>query len=101
MEQPTNNRSQKLSWYDAEEGRASHPLEACVELTLLLHSWQWTALEQAAARQGLTIGQLVRRLLTACLAPMDAARVTKDGSEPADAARSLIRIDEIMAGLTQ
>ncbi len=35
----------------------------CVELSLLLPAEQWAALEQAARRQGMTVGHLLRRLV--------------------------------------
>ncbi len=38
-----------------------------MELMLLLPSWQAAALERAARQQGLTSGQLTRRLITAYL----------------------------------
>ena len=42
--------------------------EDCVEFPLLLSAWQCAALERAATRQGLTIGQLLRQLIAALLA---------------------------------
>ncbi len=39
------------------------PEGAVVEVPLLMSDWQMAALERAAHRQGLTAGELVRRLL--------------------------------------
>jgi hypothetical protein len=47
--------------------------DAVVELTLLLPSQQLEALEGAASRQEVTVGQLLRRLVRDGLAAMDDA----------------------------
>src|SRR5260370_4259692 len=52
-------------------GEANHrprPGEECVELSLLLPAGQWVTLEQAASRQRVTVGQLLRGLLCGFLA---------------------------------
>lgn len=41
--------------------------DKCVELALVMPGRQWAALERAAHRQGLTMGQLLRRLIAAQL----------------------------------
>jgi hypothetical protein len=48
---------------DAEERRPPSRQEEYVELLLLETGWQRAALETVAKRQGLTIGQLLRRLI--------------------------------------
>lgn len=48
-----------------------------MELPLLVSSRQCAALEKAAQRQGLTIGQLLRRLIAAHLAEPDAGLPAK------------------------
>jgi hypothetical protein len=42
--------------------------EEFAELVLLLSNWQLETLERAASRRGLTMGQLLRRLIRDCLA---------------------------------
>ena len=44
-----------------------HPEEECVELAMLLPRWQFDVLASRAGRQGLTVGQLTRRLIRAFL----------------------------------
>jgi hypothetical protein len=75
---------------DRNEGELpSRPRQACVELSLLVPTWQWEALERAAHDQGLTIGQLLRRLIAAHVAAADDRRLrwqTYTGEEATDEA---------------
>ena len=41
------------------------------ELSLLLPAWQVSALEQAAQAEGITVGQLLRRLVNKTLAQLN------------------------------
>jgi hypothetical protein len=52
---------------DGEDHPPPHPEDEGVELPLLVPGWQCAALEREAADQGLTIGQLLRRLIAAHL----------------------------------
>jgi len=45
------------------EDTSPPPGEECLELPLLLPAWQLALLERAASHQGLTVGQLLRRLI--------------------------------------
>ena len=54
--------------HDTKESPSAPRTERCIELPLLMPSWQWAALEEAARRRGLTVGQLVRRLIADSLA---------------------------------
>lgn len=54
--------------HDTKEAPSSPRTERCIELRLLMPGWQWAALEEAARRRGLTVGQLLRRLIAAYLA---------------------------------
>jgi hypothetical protein len=56
------------SAHDTKEDRSSPPAEPCVELPLLMPTWQWAALEWAADKEELTVGQMLRRLVAAYLA---------------------------------
>ena len=47
--------------------------EEFAEFVLLLPNWQLEALERAASRRGLTMGQLLRRLIRDCLVALDDA----------------------------
>ena len=48
--------------FDPELPRVPFPSDDVVELPLLLPEWQVQALEEAAQRRNMTVGQLVRRL---------------------------------------
>jgi hypothetical protein len=52
----------------AGRGEGPFPPAEVVEVALLLPSGQAAALERVAHRRGLTLGQLVRRLVRDCLA---------------------------------
>ncbi len=52
---------------DRDEEERTPSREPFVELHLLVPGWQLTALERSARRQGLTVGQLLRRLIGAHL----------------------------------
>jgi hypothetical protein len=66
---------------DQDDGdRPPHLLETHLELPLLLPNLHWTALEAAAQRQGLTMGQLLRRLIAAYLTYLDDALVSPEPS---------------------
>jgi hypothetical protein len=67
-----------------EDPRARKDQLACLdgevmEVQFLLPQWQAAALEQAASRQGLTSGQLTRRLIRAYLAKAGLSRTAPDG----------------------
>ncbi len=53
-----------LGWTDAAD--LTHPAglysDEVIELPLLLPEWQVAALEEAAQKRGMTVGQLLRRL---------------------------------------
>jgi hypothetical protein len=53
-----------LGWTDS--ANLAHPVGWCsdevIELPLLLPEWQVAALEDAAQKRGMTVGQLLRRL---------------------------------------
>ncbi len=55
------------SLQDRDEEERTPPRDPFVELHLLVPGWQLAALERAARRQGLTVGQLLRRLIAAHL----------------------------------
>jgi CheY-like chemotaxis protein len=62
-----------------------------VELPVLLTGWECAALERAAAEQGVTIGQLLRRLIAAHLAQR--AKGGPAGRRPSDAAQPACHSD--------
>ncbi len=55
-------------YYTDEAAYPSLPGEVCVELSLLLPARQCEALERAADLQGLTVGELLRQLISGHLA---------------------------------
>lgn len=57
--------------------RAHH--ESFMEISLLLPNWQMMELEEAASHLGLTTGQLLRRLISNCLAGRDNSPTREDG----------------------
>jgi hypothetical protein len=66
--------------------------EECVELPLLVPGWQWVDLERAANAQGLTVGQLLRRLIEDHLAQR------ADNRWPVEPSRLPQRV-QVVAGL--
>ena len=57
--------------HDRQEDASTCSRGEYAEHPLLLPSWQWSALGRSATRQGLTIGQLLRRLVAAHLVISD------------------------------
>lgn len=56
------NTTSSSFWFDHEN--------EVIELPLLLPEWQVIALERAAREQGMTIGQLIRRLFADLFPPV-------------------------------
>ena len=56
---------------DAEDCPSAFSPDDTVELLLLVTGWQREALERVAGHQGLTIGQLLRRLIAVHVSELD------------------------------
>ena len=70
------------SVHDRQEDSSTCSQGEYAERPLLLPSWQWVALGRSASRQGLTIGQLLRRLVAAHLVISDDPGVQEESPNP-------------------